>query len=69
MNAQETFNLLLEMDADERRHAIKEMTSDQREAIIDMMGLPKRCSQKKLCSEIEETQRFIRIARSTPHRS
>lgn len=69
MNAQEIFNQLLELEADQLRRAIKDMTSEQREIIIDMMGLPKRCSQKKLCSEIEETQRFIRIARGSALRS
>jgi hypothetical protein len=66
MNLQERFNQLLDMEDDERKKVIKEMMPDERAAIIDMMDLPKKCSQKRLCAEIAETRRFIDIAHSKP---
>lgn len=59
----EVFDNLLGMSESERKAAIKEMTAEDRSKIIDMMCLPKNTSQKRLCAEIEETARFIRIAR------
>lgn len=58
----ETFNQLLAMSDEERKLFIKKMASDDRLALMDMMGLAKTCSQKRLCQELEETARFIRIA-------
>jgi hypothetical protein len=62
MTLQETFNELLYSDEDTRKKLIKNMMDNDRQDIVFMMGLPKNCSQKKLCAEIEETARFIRIA-------
>lgn len=64
MTMQEKLNAFMDMDKDECENAIKSMTPEERAEIINLMCLPKRCSQKRLCSEIEETKRFLKIARS-----
>lgn len=60
---QEIFNRLLEMSDEERKRFVKNMLVSDRAGIVEMMGLPQKCSQKQLCQEIAETARFIRIAK------
>lgn len=62
---QKIFNDLLDMCADERKTAVRNLTVEQRQSILAMMALPKSTSQKGLCSEIEKTTQFVRAAKSS----
>lgn len=60
---QALLNQLLELDECNLKQKIKGLSTENKQAIIEAMGLPKRCSQKRLVAEILETQMFIRITR------
>lgn len=59
LHPQERFNQLLCMDMTERKKAIKDMMPDERTTIMQMMNLPKNCTQKKLCASIEIIKQLV----------
>ena len=67
MTITKVFNSLLELDTNELQQTIKKMTREERSQIVNLMELPRNCSQKRLCAEIQETALFIRAAKKAGH--
>jgi len=63
MELQKTLHDLLIMLPDERKAFIKQLTKDNRQAIVLAMNLPKNISQKALCNKIEEMATFVKVAK------
>lgn len=56
MSTFETFQLLIQMSDTERKKTVKDLSPEKRADIADMIGLPKKFTQKLLCSDLKEIQ-------------
>lgn len=61
---QEQLNELFVMGEDELKAHVKSLTVEKRNKFKDLMGLDSKTSQKRMCAEILEIGRFLRIAKS-----